>query len=85
MRADRTRVLEGVLGALLDALPKCTVEGCTAVATKAFQRGIDRYCDRCGAYGEAKRAPSGAHVLDEAPDYPRAHAVRCALTLLGRT
>lgn len=55
--------------ALVAALPKCTVEGCGAIATKAHARGGPRFCD---AHGSGNGWP----VVD---DYPRSAALRAIL------
>jgi hypothetical protein len=63
-----------VLRALVDSLPKCTgvVDGdptCARVATRAWQRGGTRYCDKHGP---------------NVPEYPRAQPMRDALALLAK-
>jgi hypothetical protein len=67
--------LESALRALVESLPKC--DACDAPATKAFQRGGDRWCDEHGK-------GSGPYPLPERPvtDYPRAEPLRVAARLL---
>jgi hypothetical protein len=55
--------------ALVEALPKCTMPGCNRVATRAYERGGERFCDECGGLPHTR----------EAPDYPRAAPLRAIL------
>lgn len=58
--------LASVARGLLDALPRCS--HCAEPATRAFERGADRFCDTHGG---------------DAPEYPRAPWVRRLQMLLA--
>ena len=75
-------------GALLDTLPKC--DKCTEPATRAFRRGAARYCDEHKLVMQHTTAggvpnPQGSYLKGfEAPEYPRARAVRALKELLKK-
>lgn len=74
---------EARLAALLDSLPRCDYHR-DRPATRAFARGEGRFCDACGAEGvPKKKMVDGERTREttwgEAPEYPRAAAVRAAL------
>jgi len=63
-----------LLAALVHALPRCDVHVGNP-ATRAFARGVDRFCDRCADQLSAAGLPVP-------PEYPRAPALRAALRAL---
>ena len=67
------------LSSIVTSLPTC--DRCRAPATKAFSRGSARFCDEHGV----RQFPNGVGpYVGDAPDYPRAKAIREAAILLAR-
>lgn len=67
-----------ILRELVATLPKC--DECDLPATKAFRRGEGRWCDN---HKMRMHWLAGYEEPIEAPDYPRALALRKAMELLN--
>lgn len=78
LEQDRDAVY-ATLRKLVESLPKC--DECSKPATRAFERGAGRWCDdhKSVIFGQNTRRI----YSEDAPDYPRAEALREAMKLLG--
>ena len=75
--ADKLRAERALTDALVASLPKCDAHS-DRPATKSFGRGVNRFCDECGAPDAATFIPAPP------PDYPRASPLRAIFAVRTR-